>query len=133
MAGKKDAIGNKQKPRLSLIPKSALWELGGALTYGEDHYGTHNWRQGIKVSYLLDAAIRHIFQFSEGEDIDGPSQNNHLGNAMANLAMAIEMVKNKPEFDDRFKPSDEMQLRLDDFNKKFNDLKSVPYANKNRC
>lgn len=103
MAGKKDAIGDPQKPRLSLIPKKALWALGKALTYGETHYGAHNWRDGIKLSYLLDAALRHINEFNDGDDIDEKSGNHHLGNAMANLAMAIETYYNKPEFDDRYK------------------------------
>lgn len=99
--GKKDALNDPTKPRLSLIPKSALWALGGALTYGEKHYGTHNWRKGIPVSVLLDAAMRHIVQFANGEDIDEKSQNHHLGNAMANLAMAVEMTNIKPNMDDR--------------------------------
>ena len=116
MAGKKDAIGNSEKPRLSLIPKSALWALAGALTYGEKHYGTHNWREGIKVSYLIDAAMRHMTQFMDGEDIDPGSNNHHLGNAMANLSMAIEMVESMPNFDDRYKiekRTEEQQKEID--------------------
>lgn len=100
--GKKDAIGDPNKPRLSLIPKEALWALGGALTYGETHYGTHNWRNGLKVSYLIDAAMRHINEFNDGEDIDQKSQNHHLGNAMANLSMVLWMLENKKELDDRW-------------------------------
>jgi hypothetical protein len=103
MAGKKDAIGDLNKPRLSLIPIEALWALGKALTYGEVHYGTHNWRDGIKISYLLDAAMRHINEFNAGEDIDIKSKNHHLGNAMANLAMVISILANNPEMDDRWK------------------------------
>lgn len=104
MAGKKDAKDKKtkDKPRLSLIPKEALWAMGNAFTYGETYYGTHNWRKGIPISYLLDAAQRHINEFNNGEDIDIKSQNHHLGNAMANLAMAIEIIKIKPKMDDRF-------------------------------
>jgi len=101
--GKKDAIGNPNKPRLSLIPKDALWSLGRALTYGEKHYGTFNWRKGIPISYLVDAALRHINEFNDGEDIDEKSQNHHLGNAMANLAMAIQTLIDNPKLDDRFK------------------------------
>lgn len=103
MAGKKDAIGDLNKPRLSLIPKKALWAMGTALTYGEGHYGTHNWRNGLKLSYLLDGALRHINEFSDGEDIDKKSQNHHLGNAMANLAMAIELHLTRSDLDDRYK------------------------------
>lgn len=104
--GNKDAIGDPNKPRLSLIPKEALWALGKALTHGEERYGTHNWRKGIKLSYLLDSALRHINEFNDGQDIDEQSQNIHLGNAMANLAMAIELYYRNPDMDDRFKHED---------------------------
>jgi hypothetical protein len=105
MSGKKDAIGDFNKPRLSLIPREALWELGKALTYGEEHYGTHNWRDGIKVSYLTDAAMRHIIRFLDGEDID-ENGAHHLGCAMASLSMAISTTINNPKYDDRFKGED---------------------------
>lgn len=104
LKGKKNAIGDLQKPRLSLIPKNALWALGKALTHGEVKYGSHNWRNGINISYLLDASMRHITQFGDGEDFDvDDSNNHHLGNAMANLAMAIELYYSMPEADDRYK------------------------------
>lgn len=103
MGGKKNAIGDTNKPRLSLIPKEALWSMGRALSHGEIKYGTHNWREGIKISYLLDAALRHIIQFNDGEDIDKDSNNHHLGNAMADLAMALELLHTNPELDDRHK------------------------------
>lgn len=101
--GKKDAIGDDKKPRLSLIPREALWALGSALTYGEKHYGTHNWKNGIKISYLLDGAMRHITQFTDGEDYDKDSKVHHLGAAMANLSFAITLHLTKPIWDDRHK------------------------------
>jgi hypothetical protein len=118
--GKKDAIGDLNKPRLSLIPKRALWALGGALTYGEVHYGSHNWRKGISISYLIDAALRHINEFNDGENIDVKSQNHHLGNAMANLAMAIELSETNVAMDDRYKPI------LDSFIEENKELVSEP-------
>ena|SRR5271165_3356360 len=102
MEGKKDAIGDPEKPRLSLIPKEALWELGKALTYGEKHYGTHNWRKGIKISYLMDAAFRHGNQFLSGENIDPQSGVHHLGCMLANISFAISLHKNNEECDDRY-------------------------------
>lgn len=101
MEGKKDAIGDESKPRLSLIPREALLALAGALTHGEKHYGAHNWRKGIKISYLLDGALRHIEQYNDGENIDQPSGVKHLGCAMANLSFAISLLETMPECDDR--------------------------------
>lgn len=106
MSGKKDAIGDDEKPRLSLIPRVALWAMGKALSYGEKHYGSHNFRGGIKVTYLLDAALRHIMQYLDGEDFDEKSKCHHLGSAMANLAMALQVVQDNKELDDRFKKED---------------------------
>ena len=104
MAGKKNSMTDKKnKPRLSLIPNEALFQMGSALTYGEDKYGTFNFKKGIKLSYLLDAAMRHISQFNNGEDNDLESGHSHLGHALANLAMCIDTHKNLPMFDDRYK------------------------------
>lgn len=99
--GHKDAIGDTNKPRLSLIPEVAIWEMGKAFTYGEKHYGTHNYREGLYISYLLDAALRHILRFSKGENID-ENGAHALGCAMADLAIALEMYYNMPEADDRY-------------------------------
>lgn len=101
--GSKFGIGTK--PRLSLIPKAALYECAAAMTAGADRYGLHNYRKGLPVHALLDGALRHIAQFADGEDRDEETKSHHLGNAMANLAMAIWMHENKPELDDRFRKS----------------------------
>lgn len=115
MAGKKDAINDKSKPRLSLIPKEAIYELGHALTYGEGKYGTHNYKEGINLSILLDAALRHINQFNHGENIDAESGNNHLGHALASLAMAVDTFYNRPEFDDRYKKETVTAVTTEEF------------------
>jgi hypothetical protein len=103
LKGNKDAIGDPNKPRLSLIPKEALWALGSALTTGEARYGAQNWRGGIPLSVLCDAAMRHITQFIDGEDMDEQSKTHHLGCAMANLSFAISLHAKMPSCDDRYK------------------------------
>lgn len=92
------------KPRLSLIPKEALWSMGKALGYGEKKYGTHNFRNGLGYTRLVDAAMRHLTAWVNGEDLDNESGNSHLDHALASLAMLAFMVENKPELDDRYKP-----------------------------
>jgi hypothetical protein len=49
--------------------------------------------------------MRHIVAFADGETRDPESQHNHLGHAGASLAMALVMLNNKPELDDRHKKS----------------------------
>lgn len=101
--------GNKNdqgKPALSLIPKDALYELGIALGYGAKKYGLHNFRNGIEYTALAGAAMRHLAQFMDGEDTDQESGNNHLGHALASLAMLAYMYHKRPEMDDRYKENE---------------------------
>lgn len=98
--GKKNDNG---KPRISLIPKDAVWAIANGLTYGEKKYGSHNFRKGITYSRLLDATFRHLTAWEEGEDLDSESGNNHLDHAGASLAMLIFMAHNRQDMDDRWK------------------------------
>lgn len=97
--GRKD---DSQKPDLTDIPKEAMWEMGAAFTYGQKKYAKNNFRQGMKVSRQLAAAVRHIYQHLDGETLDSESGVMHLGHALASVAMAVYTLKNKPELDDRF-------------------------------
>ena len=105
--GPKNAVGDRKKPRLSLIPKEALWQLGDALTVGEYKYSTHSWKKGIEISYSIDAALRHIQQFNSGENTDDETKCTHLGSALANLSFAIWTLEHRPDLDDRYKNSKE--------------------------
>lgn len=102
MAGKKF---DQQKPPLDLIPPEAIFEIGKVLEAGRKKYGKANWAKGITVSRLLAAALRHIFQYLMGEDLDEETQTLHTANAATNLMFAIWMIKNRPELDDRWTKS----------------------------
>lgn len=97
--GRKD---DSSKPDMTDIPLEAMWEMGKAFTYGQKKYGKNNYRNGMKVSRQLAAAVRHIYQHLGGETLDPESGAKHLGHAMASLAMAIYNLENNPEMDDRF-------------------------------
>lgn len=90
------------KPRISLIPKDAIWGMGAALAYGEKKYGTNNFRNGIAFSRLADAAQRHLTAWMEGENQDPESKLSHLDHAMASLAMLKFMDVNRQDQDDRW-------------------------------
>jgi hypothetical protein len=92
---------DQDKPDLSLIPKEPLWELARVLMAGEKKYGRDNWRNGIDINRLTAAAMRHITQFNEGENVDDETKTNHLMNATANLFFAFWMLNNKPKHDNR--------------------------------
>lgn len=105
MSARKD---DKGKPPISLIPRSALLAEARVLAKGKERYGAHNWREGgIAWSRLLDAAMRHIAAFTDGEDFDnGPegSKELHLANARCCLGFLIEYYEKGLGQDDRYKP-----------------------------
>jgi hypothetical protein len=88
-----------EKPALSLLPSSMLLEVGEVLTFGAEKYTAHNWRNGIHLSRLTSAALRHILAFNEGEDMDEESGLSHLAHAICNLAFALEQIKNPVKYD----------------------------------
>lgn len=95
------------KPRISLIPKEAIWGCASALTFGADKYGQYNFMAGLKYTRLADAAMRHITQYLAGENTDPESGLSHLDHAMASLAMLKFMEARRPDMDDRYKETKE--------------------------
>jgi len=91
------------KPMMSLLDSE--WKEGVArvMTFGAKKYAAHNWRKGISVSRLLDAAYRHQDAFNKGEDLDPESGESHLFHASCCLQFASWMVKHRPDLDDRYK------------------------------
>lgn len=94
------------KPPLSLIPKSALDQEALVLGFGAAKYGRNNWRKGIAWSRLIDATLRHITAFNEGEDFDPETGLSHLAHARCGLAFLIEYSETHKELDDRAKAGD---------------------------
>jgi hypothetical protein len=94
-----------EKPPLSLI--SSIWinGVGQVLAFGCKKYGAHNWRNGLELSRLLSAALRHIFAFIGGEDLDPETGLNHLDHASCCLMFARELFATRNDMDDRYKPS----------------------------
>jgi hypothetical protein len=91
------------KPRMSLLSQLWLWGVASVLTFGEHKYAAHNWRLGLKQSKCLDAAMRHITAFMDGEDLDPESGLHHLDHASCCLMFARELHVTHPKLDDRWK------------------------------
>lgn len=86
---------------MSLIERCFIEGIAKVLTFGAKKYAARNYRNGAVVSRYLDAALRHIVAFSDGENNDQESGENHLHHAACCLMMADWMHRNKPELDDR--------------------------------
>jgi hypothetical protein len=85
---------------MSLIDPSFLTGVAQVLTFGANKYGKHNWRNGIHISRLVDAALRHINAFNSGLDLDEESGLEHLYHATCCLMMASRF--SNTAWDDRY-------------------------------
>jgi len=89
------------KPALQYVPKAAMFAMGEAFAHGAKKYGAFNYRGGLATTRTLAAAVRHIYQFLDGENLDSESGKSHLGHAMASIAMTLDTLEKRPDLDDR--------------------------------
>lgn len=89
------------KPSLGLIPRTAMVAEARVLDFGAKKYGRDNWRKGMDHSRMSDAALRHLFAYLDGEDIDPESGLPHLAHARCCLGFLIEYGEKKLGKDDR--------------------------------
>lgn len=92
MQGKKFDQG---KPKLSMLPRGGMEGAARALMFGEGKYGRDNWRTGFKDSRLLDAALRHITAYMNGERTDEESGLCHIDNALFSLMVLDEQLRKR--------------------------------------
>ena len=129
----KDAIGCK-KPPLSTIPWPVIFELGVAMLEGACKYRRHNYRiSGVRSSIYFDAALRHMTQWWEGNDIDPDSGVHHVTKAIASLVVLRDAMMNDKVHDDRppaMKPGwmCDLQERVDEVLERYPNPKK-PYTN----
>ncbi len=97
----KDALGAAKVP-LSSVPASAIIHCAEAFRIGAEKYGPFNWREkNVRASIYVDAAMRHILSWFDGEDHARDSGVHHLGHAMACLAILLDAYECGSLADDR--------------------------------
>jgi len=97
----KDAIGISKAP-VSVVPLPFINAVGLAMMEGALKYGRHNYRPaGIRYSVYFDAAMRHLFAWWEGEDIDADSGLPHPVKAAACMAVLFDAMVQENGTDDR--------------------------------
>ena len=97
----KDAVGSR-KAGLSCVPMPPLFEVGLSLQEGGLKYGRHNYRAiGVRASVYFDAAMRHLSQWWEGEDLDPDSGVSHVSKAIAGLLVLRDAQLQDKWTDDR--------------------------------
>ena len=97
---------DEDKPPFDLIPPLALEAEAKVLGYGRRKYAAWNWAKGITTGRLIAAALRHIYQYLRGEDLDPESELPHLAHASCMIHFALEQQlrgEKYAAYDDRFK------------------------------
>lgn len=82
------------KPRYDLIPLKALRQWAELMERGARHYSARNWEKGIPTSRFAESALRHFFQYMEGD-----RSERHLAGALFNIGAMIHF-EGDPVWDD---------------------------------
>jgi hypothetical protein len=88
----KGAIGATKVP-LGLIPPHAMEQTAWVHKLGADKYGPWNWRKtGVCASTYVNAILRHLNAWRDGEDLDPESGISHLAHiaCSCNILMDAE-------------------------------------------
>jgi hypothetical protein len=97
----KDRLG-MAKPPISLIPPSALIHIALAMKNGADKYGAYNWRaNNVQAMIYVDAAMRHLIQWIDGEEDADDSGVHHLAHAAACCAILLDAIEGGNLIDNR--------------------------------
>jgi hypothetical protein len=85
----------------TLIPLDALEEVSRALMHGEEKYDKFLWiKKQHRHRDLLAKALRHIFAFSQGQDLDS-SGLQHIACAICDLMFLQSNILRGTGTDDR--------------------------------
>lgn len=113
----KDSFGVR-KVSFSNLPAIVIAEMALGMTEGSPKYGRHNYRVvGVCASVYFDAALRHLFDWWEGQDIDPDSGLNHIVKGLTSLAVLRDGMLNGKLTDDRPPPVADSKW-LSKFNRK---------------
>jgi hypothetical protein len=85
------------KPKLSLVPRGLLEACARGMEYGLGKYGRDNWRGGFADSRLLDAALRHLVAYANGERDDRESGLSHIDHAICMLAFLADQLRQRAD------------------------------------
>ncbi len=97
----KDIIGST-KPGLDALSWPVLFEMGAGMDDGGYKYGRQNYRVvGVRHSVYFNAAMRHLADWWEGEDIDPDSGLSHITKVMTCLMVLRDSMIMGNDVDDR--------------------------------
>lgn len=90
------------KPSLSKVPPAALLYIALGFMDGATKYGAFNWRTNkVSATIYVDACLRHLEAWFDGEELAEDSLFPHLAHAMACLAIIVDAKEQGCLIDDR--------------------------------
>lgn len=93
------------KPSLSKAPPAAMLYMALAFMDGAYKYGAYNWRsKKVTASIYVDAAMRHLQAWFDGEELAEDSKLPHLAHVLACVAILVDAKENAVLVDDRPPP-----------------------------
>ena len=100
---------NKGKLRWRNFPLFLLRPMIRVGEFGEKKYDTFNFLKGLPVNDIMDSMKRHLDKFEDPDktDYDDESKCHHLAHVAWNALVAVYVLTNRPELDDRYKGEDE--------------------------
>lgn len=97
----KDLQGQK-KPQLHLVPPVALLHMAKVMELGASKYGPYNWREkAVRSTVYVSAAMRHLSQYLDGEDVDPESGQPHIAHVAACMSILMDAIGLGNIIDDR--------------------------------
>ena len=94
---------NEGKTRMGLLPGfAALMEVGKVATFGAKKYKDHNWRGAQTNGAYIDALLRHVCNWVDGEDNDPESGLPHLAHAAWNCLALLTFRLDGKTRDERY-------------------------------
>jgi hypothetical protein len=97
----KDRLGAAKLP-LHLFPATAIAAGSVGMLNGALKYGRSNFRATpVRATVYVDAALRHLHAWADGEDADPDDGVPHLCAVLANLAIMVDAQAQGTLIDDR--------------------------------
>lgn len=87
---------------LSLLPPAGIIHGAHAMMDGAVKYGPYNWREKkVPARTYIAAAMRHLADFLDGEEIAADSEVHHLGHVIGCCAILLDAMETGNLIDDR--------------------------------
>jgi len=97
----KDLLGIKKVP-LHLVPPASTIYQALAMWNGAEKYGPYNWREKkVIASIYIDATMRHLAAWLDGEEYADDSKLPHLAHALACIGIIVDAFETGNLIDDR--------------------------------